>query len=91
MARRRLVLRFSGTVQGVGFRYTTCACARAYDVTGYVKNLRRGDVELVAEGEREDLCSLKEAVLARMGGYVRSCDEAWCDPTGEFSSFGVAY
>ncbi len=40
----------SGKVQGVGFRMYTCAQAQKLGVTGYVRNLRNGDVEIVATG-----------------------------------------
>jgi len=42
---------FRGRVQGVGFRYTTCRIAQRFEVTGYVRNLPDGSVELVADGE----------------------------------------
>jgi acylphosphatase len=44
-----------GRVQGVGFRWFAMQNARKYDVTGYVKNLVSGDVEILAEGEEEQL------------------------------------
>ena len=46
----RVKLRIRGRVQGVGFRYTAHNIARRHDVTGYVKNLTDGRVELVMEG-----------------------------------------
>lgn len=42
---------FHGRVQGVGFRATTARIARRFPVTGYVRNLRDGTVELVADGQ----------------------------------------
>ena len=42
-------VRYSGQVQGVGFRYTAQRLAEGYAVSGYVRNLPEGDVELVAE------------------------------------------
>jgi acylphosphatase len=42
-----------GMVQGVGFRYFAMRQANQLGVTGYVKNLVSGDVEIVVEGERE--------------------------------------
>lgn len=44
---------YQGRVQGVGFRYRTSQLAQRYPITGFVKNLSDGTVELVAQaGER---------------------------------------
>ena len=50
---RRVHLYISGSVQGVFFRDTTRQVAQSVGVTGFVKNLRDGRVEVVAEGENE--------------------------------------
>ena len=42
---------FTGRVQGVGFRYTTKQIALGFDVSGTVKNLSDGTVELRLMGE----------------------------------------
>ena len=42
---------FSGRVQGVGFRYTACCLARPLGLTGWVKNLWDGDVEMEVQGD----------------------------------------
>ena len=42
---------FSGRVQGVGFRYTSCYLARPLGLTGWVKNLWNGDVEMEVQGD----------------------------------------
>ena len=51
----RLHVYFSGHVQGVGFRYSVKQLSLEFDVTGWVKNLPDGRVELVTEGERNEL------------------------------------
>ena len=43
-------LRITGTVQGVGYRATLCAQARAAGLTGWVRNRRDGSVEAVVDG-----------------------------------------
>jgi acylphosphatase len=42
----------SGRVQGVGFRYFTTDLAKSYDLSGWVKNLATGDVEILVEGDK---------------------------------------
>jgi acylphosphatase len=62
---------YSGRVQGVGFRYTARGLAAGYPVTGYVRNLNNGEVELVAEGEAESVEAFLAAVARHMAGYVQ--------------------
>lgn len=42
---------FSGTVQGVGFRYRAMYTARMLGLTGWVKNLWDGRVEMEVQGD----------------------------------------
>jgi acylphosphatase len=79
-----------GYVQGVGFRYFVLDEAVAMGVSGWVRNLWNGDVELMAEGEREALDKLL-AVLRRgpRAAHVSGVDIEWGDFTGEFKSFFV--
>lgn len=51
-ARRHLI---SGRVQGVGFRYFAERCARRWGISGWVRNLADGSVEVHAEGRAEAL------------------------------------
>jgi acylphosphatase len=53
VARLRIVV--SGRVQGVGFRYFTQSQAAELGLSGFVRNLPNGDVELEAEGESDQL------------------------------------
>lgn len=49
---------FSGKVQGVGFRYTVRTYAETLKLKGYVKNLPNGNVELIAQGSKNELLEL---------------------------------
>jgi acylphosphatase len=59
MANKTLVAIVDGMVQGVGFRYATVRQARALGLTGTVRNLADGRVEVVAEGEEQRLARLQ--------------------------------
>ena len=87
---RRQVL-YSGHVQGVGFRYTTRSIARDYEVTGYVRNLPDGSVEVVAEGPVDQLDGFLEEVGDRLSGHIRQvqCDRRPAQQ--EFVNFGIRY
>jgi acylphosphatase len=55
MTVRRKQYLLSGRVQGVGFRYFACRLARELGLSGWVRNLANGDVEIEAQGEEERL------------------------------------
>ena len=82
----------SGRVQGVFFRYFTKENAQRLALSGWVRNTKDGKVELVAEGESDDLekliDKLKEGPQMAM---VKDLDVKWEDPTGEFDNFVVRY
>jgi acylphosphatase len=63
---------YSGHVQGVGFRYTAQRLASRYAVAGYVRNRSDGRVELVAEGEAEEVDAFLGDVARQMAGYVEN-------------------
>lgn len=87
---RRHVL-YSGHVQGVGFRFTAEQIARGFKVTGYVKNLPDGRVELVAEGTLDQLEAFLQELAEQRAGFIRSvvCDSR--PATDEFASFNIRY
>ena len=53
---------YEGRVQGVGFRYSVKQIAKGFDVTGWVRNLPDGGVELQVSGESGELHAFLEAV-----------------------------
>ena len=89
MASERVRVLYSGTVQGVGFRWRVVDSASGLAVTGFVSNLPDGRVELVAEGARDDVERLLAEVRARMSDLIADEEVAWSAATGEFREFGV--
>jgi acylphosphatase len=79
---------YSGRVQGVGFRYTAQRLAEGYPVGGYVRNLRSGDVELVAEGEAGDVEAFLAAVARQMHGNIEKSTVEGQTPGG-YRGFGI--
>ena len=81
-----------GEVQGVGFRYSATWRAKSLGITGWVRNLDDGSVEIWAEGGEEDL---KEFVAwlreGPSGSWVRDLTLDWESPKNIYSSFGIAY
>lgn len=51
-----------GRVQGVGFRYFTARAAAAFGITGQVRNVEDGSVEIVARGDESSLRSFREQI-----------------------------
>ena len=88
--KERLHAIVSGSVQGVGFRYFVRQQADSLGLAGWVRNLRSGDVELIAEGERKELQSLLTAVRqGPRGSTVINVQTEWSEASGEFNSFAV--
>lgn len=82
---------YSGNVQGVGFRYTVKSVAAGYEVTGQVRNLPDGRVELIAEGARDELAAFREAIReSGLEHFVRDEDVSWSDAAGAFRGFEIA-
>ncbi len=90
MNRARLHVYYSGVVQGVGFRYTVKWLARGFEVTGLVRNLLDGRVELVAEGERPELVAFAQAIRdSGLGPLIRQEDLAWSEAQGGLRGFEI--
>lgn len=81
---------FCGRVQGVGFRWTTNRIAAGFGVTGYVRNLADGRVELVAGGESDEVAAFLRAVMDQMGDNVQSVQEEQISASPEtFAGFSI--
>jgi acylphosphatase len=89
-ARARITV--SGRVQGVFFRDHTRRWASSLGLTGWVKNLRDGRVEALAEGERENILDLISRL--REGpplAQVQDVEVAWEECRDEFKDFRVTW
>ncbi len=82
-----------GIVQGVNFRAFVLRHARELGLSGYVRNLlHQRAVEVVAEGEREELEELLRHLEAGpRGAWVERVDVEWSEYRGDFSRFEVGF
>jgi acylphosphatase len=81
----------SGRVQGVGFRYFVQHHAAQLGLTGWVRNLPNGSVEIEAEGAQESLERL--LVQVRRGprsAVVSNAEVTWQEHRGQFERFQIA-
>ena len=91
MSRSRLQVFYVGNVQGIGFRYTVKALAAGFEVTGTVRNLPDGRVELAAEGLKGELSAFQQAIReSELGHFIRKEEESWAEPQGGFRGFEIA-
>jgi len=87
---QRVIIFYSGRVQGVGFRFTVRRLACGYNVVGTVRNLSDGRVELIAEGTRSEL----EAFLigideSELSGFIAKKSETWREAQGNLRGFVI--
>jgi acylphosphatase len=90
MSRQRMTVFYSGRVQGVGFRYTVKSITPGFEITGTVRNLGDGRVEMTAEGERGELDAFRKAVReSGLGRLIQREEETFGPATGEFRGFEI--
>ena len=73
-AEARTIL-FTGRVQGVGFRMTAAHFSAGRPVSGTVRNLPDGRVELVAHGEPAEIDALVSRLREHFGSFIRTIEQ----------------
>jgi acylphosphatase len=89
-ARARIFV--SGRVQGVFFRDHTQKWASSLTLTGWVRNIRDGRVEALAEGDKEKI----DELISKLNkgpplSQVENVDVNWEEFKGEFKDFQVTF
>jgi acylphosphatase len=83
---------FEGNVQGVGFRYTVRQIAKGFDVTGSVRNLRDGRVELLATGEDDEVRAFVDAIgQSELRAHIRKHSETPLPNPPAFRGFEIRH
>ncbi|NQT94922.1 MAG: acylphosphatase [Candidatus Omnitrophica bacterium] len=89
--KKRAHIYYTGSVHGVGFRFTSQRIGQQLSLGGWVKNLPDGRVELVAEGEEERLIELLDRIRKSMAGYLSDESIKWQPYKNEFKEFGIRF
>jgi acylphosphatase len=83
---------YEGNVQGVGFRYTVKQIAKGFDLTGSVRNLPDGRVELQATGEDAEVRAFLEAIgQSELRAHIRKQSETPFPHPPEFHGFEIRH
>ncbi|MEI6631087.1 MAG: acylphosphatase [bacterium] len=80
---------YSGRVQGIGFRFTAESIARELGITGWVRNLSDGRVEIVAEAGEEALKEFLERISRHLSRYIMDVDMQWQSASAKFKEFAI--
>ncbi len=87
---KRFVAIARGRVQRVGYREHVYNETFERDISGYVMNLKNGEVEIVAEGSEEDLREfINEINIIQRPIAVKSFTIRWEEATGEYATFEI--
>jgi acylphosphatase len=81
---------FNGRVQGVGFRYQTFQIAKEFDVSGFVRNLADGRVQLEAEGEKMQVLAFIEEVADQLGVFIRKIERTEGQHPPRYKGFTIS-
>jgi acylphosphatase len=80
----------SGEVQGVGYRFFVQRSSAAHQVRGYVRNLKDGRVEVLAEGSPRAVEAFRHDLAAGpTHSRVGTIEELVVEPTGLYSNFRI--
>ena len=82
---------FIGRVQGVGFRFTAHRMANRHRLTGYVRNLPNGSVEMLAQGTADDIDDCVQDLKDYYPGYIREMNIDEIPPNPRHTDFKITF
>jgi len=82
---------FTGQVQGVGFRFTAIRIAQRYKLTGWVRNVYDGTVEMLAQGDSDDIAHCIRDIEDSFGGYLRQTKIEEIPPDHQYKDFKITF
>ncbi len=83
---------YEGRVQGVGFRWTVRHIAKGFDVTGWVRNLMDGHVEMQVNGDEDEVRAFLDGIKqSELGSYIRKQTEKKLEKPVEANGFEIRH
>jgi len=82
---------FTGRVQGVGFRFTAFNIANRYHLTGLVRNLSNGAVEMIAQGHADNIDNCIRDIKKSFAGYVKETQIEEIPPDPQYKDFKITF
>jgi len=82
---------FKGRVQGVGFRFTAISIANRYRLTGLVRNLPDGTVEMIAQGHPDDIANSIRDVERTYGANIKETRIEEIPFNTQYKDFKIAF
>ena len=82
---------FRGHVQGIGFRYTAREIAHQYNVTGFVRNLPDGTVEMLIQGPAQEIDNCIREIQDSFEGRIRDTQIEEVPYNPRYTDFRVAF
>jgi len=82
---------FTGRVQGVGFRFTALDIANRYRLTGLVRNLPDGTVEMLAQGTAQTIADCLRDLQETFAGYIKKVRIEEIPPDPQYEDFKITF
>jgi acylphosphatase len=82
---------FVGRVQGVGFRFTAHRIAARHQLTGYVRNMPDGTVEMLAQGDAKEIDACLQKIVENFPGCIRHTNIQEIPPDPRHTDFKITF
>lgn len=82
---------FTGYVQGVGFRFTAHRIANRHQLTGFVRNAPDGTVEMLVQGQPEQINDCIKDLQDSFAGFLRETQIEEIPPNPRYTTFNITF
>ncbi len=83
---------YEGSVQGIGFRWSVRHIAKGFDLTGWVRNLTDGRVEMQVSGQEKEIRAFLDAIMqSELRAHIRKQTETKLEKPVAAHGFEIRY